>query len=62
MYQFMSGNKEQKIYTDKFVRITTATEILTGEGMEANQDFSSWVILKPRGTIALNATATPATK
>lgn len=50
----------QKIYTDKFVRITTATEILTGEGMEANQDFSSWVILKPRGTIALNAT--PASK
>ena len=50
----------QKIYTDKFVRITTATEILTGEGMEANQDFSSWVILKPRGTIALNTT--PAAK
>ena len=52
--------RKQIIYTDKFVRITTATEILTGEGMEANQDFSSWVILKPRGTIALNAT--PATK
>ncbi len=43
----------QKIYTDKFVRITTATEILTGEGMEAQQDFTNWVLIKPRGRITL---------
>lgn len=48
----------QKIYTDKFVRITTATEILTGEGMEAKQDFTSWVILKPRGTITIKQDST----
>ncbi len=48
----------QKIYTDKFVRITTATEILTGEGMEAKQDFTSWVILKPRGTISIKKDST----
>lgn len=48
----------QKIYTDKFVRITTANEILTGEGMEAEQDFTKWVILKPRGSIAIQKDST----
>jgi LPS export ABC transporter protein LptC len=48
----------QKIYTDKFVRITTANEILTGEGMEAQQDFTKWTILKPRGSIAIQKDST----
>lgn len=48
----------QKIYTDKFVRITTKNQVLTGEGMEAEQDFSKWTILKPRGTIAINKDST----
>lgn len=43
--------KKQIIYTDKFVRISTKNEILTGEGMESKQDFSDWVIKKPRGVI-----------
>lgn len=46
--------KRQIIYTDKFVRITTKNEILTGEGMESKQDFSNWHILKPRGKITIN--------
>src|SRR5690606_41136095 len=37
-----------EIYTDKFVRIETAEEILLGEGLTATQDFSSYKILKPR--------------
>ncbi len=41
----------QKIYTDKFVKITTANEIITGEGMDAKQDFTQWHILKPKGII-----------
>lgn len=40
---------EQKIYTDKFVRIDTEDELLLGEGLTAKQDFSSYKILKPRG-------------
>lgn len=48
----------RKIYTDKFVRITTASEILTGDGMEADQDFTHWVILKPRGSIAIQKDST----
>ena len=39
----------KQIYTDKFVRITTPTELLTGMGLEAKQDFSWYRILKPNG-------------
>ncbi len=42
-----------KIYTDEFVKITTADEILMGEGLEANEDFSKYKILKIKGIINL---------
>jgi lipopolysaccharide export system protein LptC len=42
-----------KIYTEEFVKITTEDEIIMGEGMEANQDFSKWKIHKIKGTILL---------
>lgn len=41
------------IYSNKFVKITTSDEVLFGEGFEANQDFSDWIIKKPKGTIYL---------
>ncbi|MGB0881850.1 MAG: LPS export ABC transporter periplasmic protein LptC [Vicingaceae bacterium] len=40
-----------KIYTDEFVKIQTADEIIMGEGMEANQDFTKWKIKKIKGII-----------
>lgn len=40
-----------KIYTNEFVKITTEDEIIMGEGMEANQDFTKWKIKKIKGTI-----------
>lgn len=42
---------EKRVYTDKFVRIETPQEILLGEGLTAAQDFSTYRILKPRGTL-----------
>lgn len=45
-------NKEL-VYSDKFVKITTEDEILTGDGFESNQDFSEWKILKPTGVISI---------
>ncbi len=45
---------QRKIYTSKFVTITTPTEILTGEGLEANDDFSSYEIKNPKGIIKRN--------
>ncbi|HOY39034.1 MAG: LPS export ABC transporter periplasmic protein LptC [Bacteroidales bacterium] len=44
----------EEIYSDKFVRITTADEIIYGDGFRSNQDFSSWKIIKPKGTITIN--------
>lgn len=40
-----------KIYTNDFVKITTADEIIIGEGMEANQDFTDWKIFNITGEI-----------
>lgn len=42
------------IYTDKFVTITTKTEILYGYGLKAVEDFSSYEILDIRGTILVD--------
>jgi LPS export ABC transporter protein LptC len=40
----------KKITTDKFVTIQTQDELIKGEGLEADQDFGHWRILKPTGT------------
>lgn len=45
-----------KIYSDEFVKITTENEIIMGEGLEANQDFSQWKIHKIKGIINLTET------
>lgn len=45
--------RKQEIYTDKFVKITTAEEIITGKGLRANQDFSRYSITKVTGTFSL---------
>ncbi len=45
---------EKKITTEKFVRIETPCEIMTGDGMVADEDFSSYKILKPSANIFLD--------
>lgn len=42
----------RKVYTDKFVRIETPSEILTGHGLTANQDFSWYRITRPTGVFS----------
>lgn len=46
----------QRIYNDSAtaVRIQTPTEVLTGFGMEANEDFSRYKIRKPTGIFAVD--------
>lgn len=44
----------KKIYTDKFVKITTEDEVLFGDGLIANQDFSEWEIKNPKGVISID--------
>ncbi len=47
-------NSTGKIYTDKFVKITTPTEILFGDGLEAEQDFSRYEITNIKGRIKID--------
>ena len=42
-----------KIYSEKFVKITTQDEIIFGEGLEASEDFSDYTIKNIKGTIQL---------
>ncbi len=39
------------VYTDLFVKITTAEETLYGDGLESNEDFSKYKIKRIKGTI-----------
>ena len=39
--------KEQKIYNDVFVTIKRQGDVLYGEGLEANQDMTDYLIKKP---------------
>lgn len=47
--------EEQRIYTDRFVTIKTDGEVLKGEGLESNEDFSEYTILKPTGVMSVGA-------
>ncbi len=43
--------REEKIYTNRFVTITKPDEVIYGYGFEANQDFSSWTIKAVEGEL-----------
>jgi LPS export ABC transporter protein LptC len=45
--------KSKKIYTNEFVTITTKEEILYGDGLESNQEFTKYRIKNIKGTIAV---------
>jgi len=49
----------QKFFTEKPVRITTPSEVLNGNGLEANSDFSWYQITKPKGTVQVNKGEVP---
>jgi LPS export ABC transporter protein LptC len=42
--------KNNKIYTDKKVNITTGKEVIYGEGFTSNADFTEYSITKIHGT------------
>jgi LPS export ABC transporter protein LptC len=44
---------KHSINTDRYVEIESEGEILMGEGLEAEEDFSSYEILKPTGIFSL---------
>lgn len=45
------STEAETLYTDKFIKIETKEELLTGEGLTAKQDLSHYVIAKPQGLL-----------
>ncbi len=46
--------KEAKISSDQFVKVSTADGIIYGDGFESDQTFSSWEVINGRGVINMN--------
>lgn len=47
------NERNEKLTSDQHVKITTADEIIYGDGFEANQDFSVYKIFNVRGRITV---------
>lgn len=45
--------EEERIFTEKFVKITTPDEIITGDGLESNQTFTKYKIKNIKGTFSV---------
>ncbi len=45
---------EEKIFTEKFVTIRQQSDVIYGQGLEAKQDMSDYVIKKPEGEFAVD--------
>lgn len=45
---------DEKIFTDKFVTIRQQTDVIYGQGLEARQDMSDYIIKKPEGEFAVD--------
>jgi LPS export ABC transporter protein LptC len=43
------NENDERLTTQKFVKVTTPDEVIYGFGLEANQDFTYWRILVPQG-------------
>ena len=46
--------REKRIYTDRYVEVASQEEVIMGEGLTAQEDFSSYRILKPTGSFTVN--------
>ena len=44
---------EEKIFTDKFVTIRQQSDVIYGQGLEAKQDMSDYIIKKPEGEFSV---------
>jgi LPS export ABC transporter protein LptC len=49
--ELFCDEREQKIYSNRFVTITTPTYIMYGTGFRSNLDFSDWYLDTVRGTV-----------
>lgn len=54
--QMFWNTKEHVIYSDKFVKITTASQIIMGYGFESDERMSKYEIRRPSGQIEVDNT------
>ncbi|MBP5318961.1 MAG: LPS export ABC transporter periplasmic protein LptC [Paludibacteraceae bacterium] len=47
------SQNEDRVYTDKFIKITQKKRIINGTGFESNQTLSRYTILNPQGVFPL---------
>lgn len=45
--------KKERVYSKRFVKITTPTDIIYGYGFEANEDFTKWKITAVTGQMGI---------
>ncbi|HTN45446.1 MAG TPA: LPS export ABC transporter periplasmic protein LptC [Flavipsychrobacter sp.] len=57
--ELVYNQKLKKFYTEKQVRITTPTQVLYGDGLEANEDFSWYEIKNIKGMFAVEKSSVP---
>jgi LPS export ABC transporter protein LptC len=53
------NEKLQKFYTEKFVKISTPTQVIYGDGLESNQTFTQYKITNVKGIIGVNKNSLP---
>jgi LPS export ABC transporter protein LptC len=51
--ELIFSQDSSRIYTDRFVKITTLSGVIFGEGLESNDSFTRYRILRPTGDIYL---------
>lgn len=56
--QMFWNQAEEKIYSDKYIRIEQVDKVLTGTGFESNQDMTSYQINHPEGIFYVEESAT----
>ncbi len=57
--ELVYNQKLKKFYTEKPVRITTPTQVLYGDGLDANEDFSWYEIKNIKGMFAVDKSSMP---
>jgi len=43
----------EKVFSKRFVKITTETDVINGYGFEADQGFTKWKIIRPQGEMGI---------
>lgn len=54
------NEKEQTFFTEKFVKISTPSQVIYGDGLESNQTFTQYKIRNVKGILAVENKSLPA--